>query len=105
MLQAGKVDGSNAEFILDTPGQPLYLQYRPSAMMRGLPADTITWEVVDQWGDTTALSSIDIDIRCSPGHFFEEAAPSFCMPCPAGEYNLPDAEDQVRLCLPGIFQG
>ena len=99
------MDGSNTEFVFSQPGQSLYLQYRPSALMRGLPADTITWEVIDQWGESSALSSIDIDIRCSPGHFFEEAAPSFCMPCPAGQYNLPDAEDQVRRWFLRIFQG
>ena len=95
-MQAGKVDSEHSEYVLNEPGQLLYLQYRPAPLLRGKPADSVSWEAVDKWGKSSArVSRIDIDIECSPGFFFEESSPSFCAPCPAGTYNFPDAHDQV----------
>ena len=95
-MQAGKVDSRHSAYVLDEPGQPLYLQYRPAPLLRGKPADSVAWQVVDKWGKSAPASRIDIHIECNPGYFFEESSPSFCAPCPAGNYNFPDARDQVR---------
>ena len=85
----------HSAYVLNEPGQPLYLQYRAAPLLRGKPADSVAWEAVDKWGKSAPVSRIDIDIECSPGYFFEESSPSFCAPCPAGSYNFPDAHDQV----------
>ena len=76
-------------------GRPLYLQYRPSALVRGKPADSLVWQAADRFGEATGVARINIDIECSPGYFYEESAPTHCLPCPAGQYNLPNAQDQV----------
>ena len=66
-------------------------------MARGLPAEIISWFAHDEFGLHGNVSTVAINIRCSPGHFFKDSDTSVCLPCTAGHYNQPDVQDQ-RTC-------
>eukprot|EP00873_Tetraselmis_striata_P025523 jgi/Tetstr1/445787/TSEL_033434.t1 len=99
LFQAGLVT-RNDSYAINRPGQPLFLQYRPEPLLRGLPAEVLAWRAVDAHAEGLARpASIAVYIRCAPGFFFREADdPDHCVPCKPGTYNLPDFRDQTG-CL------
>ena len=93
---------SNSEFNVSLPGQPLFLQYRPDPLVRGLPVETLTWVATDELGESSVLSSIEVHIQCNPGYFFTDGPTAhLCQACDPGYYNLPDARDQASRSVEG----
>jgi hypothetical protein len=100
LFQAGLVE-SNDSYAIDRPGQPLFLQYRPEPLLRGLPAEVLSWRAEDRYSEALpAPNSFAVYIRCSPGFFYEPSVDAdHCLPCAPGTFNLPDIRDQTA-CVP-----
>lgn len=84
-----------ADFKIEQPGQPVYLQYQPDVLSRGRPLESLSWYAVDELGAAGGTNTIEIHVQCSPGYFYLASRPGTCVPCPAGRYNLPQTMDQV----------
>jgi hypothetical protein len=89
------VDANGSEVEIVPPGQPLFLQYRPDSLIRGRPADKVAWLAVDRFGEHAGSATVEVNIQCEPGYFYEEVRPESCQPCGYGQYNLPAVRDQV----------
>jgi hypothetical protein len=87
---------ANSSFTVERPGQPLFLHYLPDPLIRGSPADRLTWVAWDQYEQRGTSAAVNIHIQCSPGYFYDLAAPEMCAPCGPGSFNLPELMDQVR---------
>jgi hypothetical protein len=100
LFQAGLVE-SNDGYAIDRPGQPLFLQYRPEPLLRGLPAEVLSWSAEDRYSEALpAPNTLAVYIRCSPGFFYEpDVDADHCLPCAPGTFNLPDIRDQTA-CVP-----
>lgn len=94
LQQAGLLQ-SNSSLRVSEPGQPLFLRYQPQPLLRGLPADSWTWQAKDQFNEAGPLARVEVHIRCSPGYFYRDEDPSHCAACGPGYYNLPGEKDQV----------
>ena len=71
------------------------LTYLPNIRARGRPADSFSWIAMDRYGKKGPVSIVQFDIACIPGFIVSSTNSSYCDPCPAGEYNLPNLTDQV----------
>jgi hypothetical protein len=100
VIEAGVVE-SNDSYVIERPGQPLFLRYRPEPLLRGLPAEVFSWVAEDRFSQAIPTPSrIAVYIRCSPGFFFEPGVDAdHCMPCAPGTFNLPEGRDQTK-CIP-----
>ena len=98
-LQAGSVDNATSSFPVEVIAQPLFLHFKPRKLMRGHPAAVLSWFASDQYGLTSEMSKITIDISCDHGYAISLEDASACVPCQPGFYNLPDLMDQVWAAL------